>query len=115
MLYKNFIVHLPGIYKILLIKYSIYLKTNHLIKIFFRELQRLDSMTRTPIISHLTETLSGLETIRAFKQQRRFTAAMLYKIDAHTNAFLISNCATRWLGIALVRWFFSIYCRFKKQ
>lgn len=66
-----------------------------------RELQRLDSMTRTPIISHLTETLSGLETIRAFKQQKRFTAAMLFKIDAHTNAFLISNCATRWLGIAL--------------
>lgn len=71
------------------------------LKYVFRELQRLDSMTRTPILSHLTETLSGLETIRAFKQQRRFTAAMFYKLDLHTNAFLISNCASRWLGIAL--------------
>lgn len=66
-----------------------------------RELQRLDSMTRTPILSHLTETLSGLETIRAFKQQKRFMAAMFYKLDCHTNAFLICNSATRWLGIAL--------------
>ncbi|XP_014240364.1 ATP-binding cassette sub-family C member Sur isoform X2 [Cimex lectularius] len=66
-----------------------------------RELQRLDSMSRTPILSHLTETLSGLETIRAFKQQRRFTVAMFYKFDSHTNAFLIANSATRWLGIAL--------------
>uniref|UniRef100_A0A224XW21 Putative multidrug resistance-associated protein/mitoxantrone resistance protein n=1 Tax=Panstrongylus lignarius TaxID=156445 RepID=A0A224XW21_9HEMI len=66
-----------------------------------RELQRLDSMTRTPILSHLTETISGLETIRAFKQQRRFIAAMFYKLDSHTNAFLISNSAARWLGIAL--------------
>ncbi|XP_073995302.1 sulfonylurea receptor isoform X2 [Rhodnius prolixus] len=66
-----------------------------------RELQRLDSMTRTPILSHLCETISGLETIRAYKQQRRFIAALFFKLDNHTNAFLIANSAARWLGIAL--------------
>ncbi|KAL1140983.1 hypothetical protein AAG570_000909, partial [Ranatra chinensis] len=66
-----------------------------------RELQRLDSMSRTPILSHFTETISGLEIIRAFKQQQRFTDAMYYKMDSHTNAFLITNSANRWLGIAL--------------
>lgn len=67
-----------------------------------RELQRLDSMTRTPILSHFGETLSGLETIRAFGQQHRFTVAFFHKLDSHTNAFLIINSCNRWLGIALV-------------
>ncbi|KAF6206403.1 hypothetical protein GE061_017636 [Apolygus lucorum] len=66
-----------------------------------RELQRLDSISRTPILSHLAESITGLETIRAFKQQRRFKTAMYHKLDCHTNAFLIANSATRWLGIAL--------------
>jgi ABC-type multidrug transport system fused ATPase/permease subunit len=37
-----------------------------------RELQRLESLTKGPVVSHLTETLSGLTTIRAFGQQKRY-------------------------------------------
>uniref|UniRef100_A0A1B6GIW2 Uncharacterized protein n=2 Tax=Cuerna arida TaxID=1464854 RepID=A0A1B6GIW2_9HEMI len=66
-----------------------------------RELQRLDSISRSPILSHFSETLSGLETIRAFGQQQRFTTALFHKLDTHTNAFLIINSCNRWLGIAL--------------
>uniref|UniRef100_A0A1B6CN95 Uncharacterized protein n=1 Tax=Clastoptera arizonana TaxID=38151 RepID=A0A1B6CN95_9HEMI len=66
-----------------------------------RELQRLDSLSRTPILSHFSETLSGLETIRAFGQQKRFTNALFQKLNNHTNAFLIVNSCNRWLGIAL--------------
>jgi ATP-binding cassette, subfamily C (CFTR/MRP), member 1 len=70
-----------------------------------RELQRLDSMTRSPIFSHFAETLGGLQTIRAFKQQKRFTNMLNHKMDTHRNTFLVMNSANRWLGIALVCFF----------
>ncbi|XP_059488287.1 ATP-binding cassette sub-family C member Sur [Neocloeon triangulifer] len=66
-----------------------------------RELQRLDSMTRSPIFSHFAETLGGLQTIRAFGQQARFTSMLNHKMDTHRNAFLILNSSNRWLGVAL--------------
>lgn len=35
-----------------------------------RELKRLDSVARSPILTHFTETLAGLTTLRAFRRQR---------------------------------------------
>jgi len=32
-----------------------------------RELHKLDSVTRTPLLSHCVETVAGLRTIRAFR------------------------------------------------
>nr|CAG8444810.1 14548_t:CDS:10 [Entrophospora candida] len=42
-----------------------------------RELKRLDSITRSPIYSHFTETLVGIATIRAFGATKRFMKEML--------------------------------------
>lgn len=67
-----------------------------------RELQRLESLTKGPVVSHLTETLSGLSTVRAFGQQRRFLHTMYEHIDAHTTTLLVLNTTNRWLGFALV-------------
>ncbi|KAG8232068.1 hypothetical protein J437_LFUL011614 [Ladona fulva] len=79
--------------------------TYYIVQKFFRsssrELQRLDSITRSPIFSHFSETLGGLATIRAFGHQGRFSKELAARIDSHTNAFLIVNTANRWLGIAL--------------
>ncbi|XP_039293075.1 ATP-binding cassette sub-family C member Sur isoform X2 [Nilaparvata lugens] len=66
-----------------------------------RELQRLDCLSRSPVLSHYAETLQGLETIRAFAQQTRFTEVFYARLDSHTNALLIFHSANRWLGIAL--------------
>ena len=35
--------------------------------VFYRELQRLDSISRSPVYALFSETLSGLSTIRAFR------------------------------------------------
>ena len=42
-----------------------YLKTS-------RELKRLESISRSPVFSHISETLNGLDTIRTHRRQREF-------------------------------------------
>lgn len=37
-----------------------------------RELKRVDAVTKSPIYQQFTETLNGLPTIRAYRQQDRF-------------------------------------------
>ncbi|XP_060582748.1 ATP-binding cassette sub-family C member 9-like [Ruditapes philippinarum] len=66
-----------------------------------RELQRLDSVTKSPIFSHLSETLNGLMTIRAYKAQVRFRQIALSAIDNNVLPFLFNQTANRWLGIRL--------------
>lgn len=39
-----------------------------------RELKRLESLTRPFILSHVSESLDGLMTIRAYDASRRFVA-----------------------------------------
>ncbi|CAB3372321.1 Hypothetical predicted protein [Cloeon dipterum] len=80
---------------------GVYFWVQRFYRISARELQRLDSMTRSPIFSHFAETLGGLQTIRAFGQQARFTSMLNQKMDTHRNVFLIMNSGNRWLGIAL--------------
>ncbi|XP_039304714.1 ATP-binding cassette sub-family C member Sur isoform X2 [Solenopsis invicta] len=66
-----------------------------------RQLQCLDGSTRGSVVAHFSETLSGLPTIRAFKQEDRFMKEMMKRLDINTNAFLILNSSIRWFSIAL--------------
>lgn len=67
----------------------------------YRELQRIESITYSPIISHFSETIEGVTTIRAFQQEHRFTETLFRRIEANNVAQVILNCSNRWLGIAL--------------
>ncbi|XP_064461285.1 ATP-binding cassette sub-family C member 9-like [Ornithodoros turicata] len=66
-----------------------------------RELQRLDNMTKGPIFSHFSATLSGLTTIRAFREEAQFIEKMNDHIDTNNLTFILVNCANCWLGICL--------------
>lgn len=72
---------------------------------FCRELQRIQAISRGPIYSHFHETLEGLSTIRAFREQNRFTNQMLQTLDSHNKADMFINVGNRWLSISLVRSF----------
>ena len=45
-----------------------------------RELERLESVTRSPVFSHFGETLEGASTIRAFRAESQFFATAMDKV-----------------------------------
>ncbi|KAL9616795.1 MAG: hypothetical protein Q9160_008358 [Pyrenula sp. 1 TL-2023] len=66
-----------------------------------RELKRLDSVSRSPIYAHFQESLGGLSTIRAYRQQARFALENEWRMDANLRAFFPSISANRWLAVRL--------------
>ena len=41
-----------------------------------REIRRLEALSRSPVFSHLSETLDGLVTVRAFGRVNQFQTVM---------------------------------------
>ncbi len=66
-----------------------------------RELKRLDSVTRSPIYAHFQETLGGVTTIRAYRQENRFVEENEVKLDTNQRAYFPSISCNRWLAVRL--------------
>lgn len=66
-----------------------------------RELKRLDSISRSPIYAHFQESLNGISTIRAYRQQKRFSQENEWRVDANLRAYFPSINANRWLAVRL--------------
>jgi ABC-type multidrug transport system fused ATPase/permease subunit len=66
-----------------------------------RELQRLNAVSRSPIISWFSESLSGLSTIRAFGQQAVFAEINERRVDRNQMCYLPSTTVNRWLAVRL--------------
>jgi ATP-binding cassette, subfamily C (CFTR/MRP), member 1 len=66
-----------------------------------RELKRLDSVSKSPIYAHFQESLNGISTVRAYRQQGRFKQENEYRIDANMRAYYPSISSNRWLAIRL--------------
>lgn len=66
-----------------------------------RELKRLDSVSRSPIFAHFQESLGGISTIRAYRQQKRFALENEWRMDANLRAYFPSINSNRWLAVRL--------------
>ncbi|KAG0583130.1 hypothetical protein KC19_3G111800 [Ceratodon purpureus] len=66
-----------------------------------RELTRMDAITKTPVILHFSETISGFVTIRAFGEQPRFATVNMERVNANLRMDFHSNAANEWLGFRL--------------
>lgn len=63
-----------------------------------RDLKRLESVQRSPLYQQFGETLSGMTTIRAYGDERRFMRENLLKINTHNRPFIYLWAANRWLA-----------------
>jgi ATP-binding cassette subfamily C (CFTR/MRP) protein 1 len=66
-----------------------------------REVQRLESVTRSPVLSQLAETLSGVETVRTFGLTDHFLGKFYRRVNLNARAYYSMLCANRWLGLRL--------------
>jgi ABC-type multidrug transport system fused ATPase/permease subunit len=65
------------------------------------EIQRLESISRAPILGHLSETLEGAQNIRAYGMERNFKYSNFNKIDENTVDFLALRFTSMWFGLRL--------------
>ena len=66
-----------------------------------RELQRLASVSNTPIYSSFTEALTGATTIQASGSQSRFLAAHLKRVNYNMRAVWHQRVCSTWLSVRL--------------
>jgi ATP-binding cassette subfamily C (CFTR/MRP) protein 1 len=66
-----------------------------------RELKRIDAITRSPLYAHFNETLTGLATIRAYREQERFIKENEHLMDLTNRPYYLSFVIQRWLGVRL--------------
>lgn len=66
-----------------------------------REVKRLDSMLRSLLYAHFSESLSGLATIRAYGETDRFVRDNSYYMDLEDRAYVLTYSNQRWLAIRL--------------
>ncbi|KAF2086979.1 hypothetical protein K490DRAFT_43016 [Saccharata proteae CBS 121410] len=63
-----------------------------------RDLKRLESIQRSPLYQQFGETLSGMTTIRAYGDERRFIRENLTRVNTHNRPFIYLWAANRWLA-----------------
>uniref|UniRef100_A0A3B1INS5 ATP binding cassette subfamily C member 8 n=1 Tax=Astyanax mexicanus TaxID=7994 RepID=A0A3B1INS5_ASTMX len=66
-----------------------------------RDLQQLEDSTQIPLLSHFSQTIEGLITIRAFRHEQRFRKKLLEYTDANNIASLFLTAANRWLEVRM--------------
>ncbi|KAK4492454.1 hypothetical protein RD792_003263 [Penstemon davidsonii] len=66
-----------------------------------RELVRIVSIQKSPIIHLFSESIAGAATIRGFGQEKRFMKRNLYLLDCFARPFFCSLAAIEWLCLRM--------------
>ncbi|KAL4079849.1 P-loop containing nucleoside triphosphate hydrolase protein [Scleroderma yunnanense] len=66
-----------------------------------REVKRLQSILRSLLYAHFSETLTGLSTIRSYGEMKRFIKANRYYADLENRSLFLIVANQRWLAIRL--------------
>lgn len=91
----------PGfLFFAVIISYFYYLVGSFYISLS-RELKRFDSITKSPIHQHFSESLTGVATIRAYGVESRFMKQNLAAVDTNNRPFFYMWVANRWLALRI--------------
>ncbi len=66
-----------------------------------RDLKRIESVQRSPLFQQFGETLSGITTIRAYGDEKRFIRDNMLRINTHSRPFIYLWAANRWLAFRI--------------
>ncbi|GAN05680.1 ABC bile acid transporter, the ATP-binding cassette [Mucor ambiguus] len=66
-----------------------------------RELKRMDSVSRSPLFTHFSESIVGVATIRAFGMTQHFMLDMLRKIDNNSRPMYYAYSVSRWVSVRI--------------
>ncbi|XP_072882595.1 ATP-binding cassette sub-family C member 3-like isoform X3 [Hemitrygon akajei] len=66
-----------------------------------RQLKRLESVSRSPIYSHFSETITGSSVIRAYGREKSFILLNNIKVDANQKSYYPGIVSNRWLGVRI--------------
>ena len=66
-----------------------------------RDVKRLEALSKSPVFTHISESLSGLVTIRAFKKSQRFQDEFLSKLYGNVKGYFSFIAVNRWFGARL--------------
>ncbi|CAM9553692.1 unnamed protein product, partial [Phaeothamnion confervicola] len=66
-----------------------------------RDLQRLESVSRSPIFAQFSETLAGVTTLRAYNLQQEFIDRNAKRLDDSNRSFFHLQVCNRWLQLRL--------------
>ncbi|XP_058770273.1 ABC transporter C family member 14-like [Vicia villosa] len=75
-----------------------------------RELTRLDSITKAPVIVHFSESISGVMTVRAFRKQKEFSLENIRRVNSNLRMDFHNFSANAWLGFRLELLGSLIFC-----
>ncbi|KAJ3248691.1 hypothetical protein HDU78_010922 [Chytriomyces hyalinus] len=73
----------------------------HFLKFFrasIRELKRLENLSRSPLYAHISETLSGLSTIRSYDRMHDFYTLQNAFLDAGNQPIYLKSVAECWMS-----------------
>uniref|UniRef100_A0AAZ3Q244 ATP-binding cassette, sub-family C (CFTR/MRP), member 3 n=1 Tax=Oncorhynchus tshawytscha TaxID=74940 RepID=A0AAZ3Q244_ONCTS len=66
-----------------------------------RQLKRLESVSRSPIYSHFSETVTGSSVIRAYCRHDAFVLMSDMKVDDNQKSYYPGIVSNRWLGVRI--------------
>ncbi|KAF9591438.1 hypothetical protein IFM89_004136, partial [Coptis chinensis] len=66
-----------------------------------RELARMAGTSKSPIVHHFSESITGAATIRCFNQEARFFAKIQMLIDDYSRLTFYSSATMEWLSVRI--------------
>ena len=59
------------------------------------------STARSPLYSHISSTIQGLSTIRAYKEEEKFSIYLHHYLNEHTKGWYLYLATNQWFGMRI--------------